>query len=288
MAQEDSMALKDILVHLDPSPRAADRLRLAAALARQHDAHLIGLLVVDAMLPALAMADTGSGGPLVGQVLDQIRADALQDAARVEAAFGERMRLDGIGGEWRLVEGALPEVVALHARYADLAILGQVDPQTSPPGAAQSVEQVLFAAGRPVLLVPHSGRFETLGRHVLVGWNASREAARAVNDALPILVAAEKVTVLAVNPERRPGAHGAEPGADIALHLARHGVKAEVEHMTAPSIPDGLSLLNRAAELAPDLLVVGAYGHSRLREMALGGVTRTLLREMTVPVLMSH
>ncbi|RAI56105.1 universal stress protein [Roseicella frigidaeris] len=282
------MALKDILVHLDASPRAAGRLRLAADLARRHDAHLVGLFVVDALLPAFAMADAGNSAPLVGQVLDQLRADALRAGAGVEAGFRDAMRREGLAGEWRLVEGALPEVLALHARYADLAILGQTDPEASPPGAAQSVERVLFAAGRPVLLVPHDGSFESLGRHVLVGWNASREAARAVADALPILAAAERVTVLAVNPGDAPGAHGAEPGADIALHLARHGVKAEVEHVTASGLPDGVSLLNRAAELGPDLLVVGAYGHSRLRELALGGVTRTLLREMTVPVLMSH
>jgi nucleotide-binding universal stress UspA family protein len=282
------MPLKDILVHLDTTPQSAERLRLAATLARQHDAHLIGLHVVDVILPAIALADGGGGGAMVGQLLDQMREDALKTATGVETAFRERIRLDGIAGEWRLVEGVLPEQVALHAHYADLAVIGQADPESGPPGAGQVVEQVLFSAGRPVLIVPYAGTFERVGQQVLVGWNASREAARAVNDALPILEKAAKVTVLAVNPDRLPGAHGEEPGADIALHLARHGVRAEADHLTAPSVPDGGALLNRAAELAPDLLVIGAYGHSRLREMVLGGVTRTLLQQMTVPVLMSH
>jgi nucleotide-binding universal stress UspA family protein len=136
--------------------------------------------------------------------------------------------------------------------------------------------------------VPYAGRFESLGKRVLVGWNAGREAARAVQDALPLLMAAESVTVLTVNPEIGLGGHGEEPGADIALHLARHGVRVTVEHMTAPEISAGDVILNRAFELSADLLVIGAYGHSRLREMVLGGVTRSLLQQMTVPVLMSH
>jgi nucleotide-binding universal stress UspA family protein len=282
------MPLKDILVHLESTPRHAELLRLAASLARQHDAHLIGLHVVDTVLPALVLVDGGGGGAMLGELLARLREEALEDARPIEAAFRERVQLDGLKGEWRQVEGALPEQVALHARYADLAIIGQPDPEGGQPGATMVTEQVLFSAGRPVLVVPHEGQFEGAGRRVLVGWNASREAARAVNDALPLLARAEAVTVLAVNPDRLPGVHGAEPGADIALHLARHGVAAEAVQVAAPGIADAESLLNLASELSADLLVVGAYGHSRLREMVLGGVTRRLLQSMTLPVLMSH
>jgi nucleotide-binding universal stress UspA family protein len=136
--------------------------------------------------------------------------------------------------------------------------------------------------------VPHSGRFASVATRVLVGWNASREAARAVNDALPMLAGATTTCILAANPERGIGGHGEEPGADIALHLARHGLSVTVEHRVAPDVPDADLLLNHASDMSADLLVVGAYGHSRLREFVLGGVTRTLLRQMTVPVLMSH
>jgi nucleotide-binding universal stress UspA family protein len=281
------MPLKDILVHLDATPAATVRLDLAATLARRHDAHLTALFVVDIGLPMLAMADPG-GGAALAELMEQMRAATLEDGAIAQAAFRERLRRDALRGEWRQAEGMLREQVALHARYADLAIIGQDDPATGVPGSAGLAGDILFAAGRPVLVVPYAGRFETLGHRILVGWNASREAARAVNDALPLLTAAAGVCVLVANPRGGQDGHGEEPGADIALHLARHGVSVSVEHRAAPDIPDADLLLNHAADMSADLLVVGAYGHSRLREFVLGGVTRSLLTQMTVPVLMSH
>lgn len=279
------MPIKDILVHLDGGAPAAGRLALAAGLARRHGAHLVGLFVVDVITPALGGAE---GGAALAQLIDQMRNDALETGRGVEAAFAATLSREGIAGEWRLAEGATQELVALHGRYADLLVLGQADPEADATAGAAVVSAALFGTGRPVLVVPHSGRFDAVGRRVLVGWNASREASRAVHDALPLLAGAELVTIAAVNPRRGLGAHGDEPGADIARHLARHGVTVQVEHSTAPEIGAGDILLNRAADLSADLLVVGAYGHSRLREMFLGGVTRTLLQQMTVPVLLSH
>lgn len=281
------MALKDILVLLDGTVQSEVRLGLAAGLARRHGAHLAGLFVVDVMVPMMAAADAGSGAVL-GEMIDQMRGEALAEAARVEAAFRELLRRDGIPGEWRCVEGSTREQAALHARYVDLAVLGQADPDGAPPGAAAAIEAVLFDSGRPVLVVPYAGSLPTFGERVLVGWNASAQSARAVHDALPLLVGAGSVVVSAVNPRRGIDAHGEEPGADIARHLARHGVKVTVEHSVAPEIGAGDLLLNRASEISADLIVVGAYGHSRLRETILGGVTRTLLQQMTVPVLMAH
>lgn len=281
------MALKDILVHLDATEASQARLRLAADLARRHEAHLTGLFVVDIMMPILSASDAASGAVLA-DLLERMRNDALAEAASAEATFREALRREGLAGEWRCVEGAAPELVALHGRYADLVMLGQANPDDAAPSATAILEATLFGSGRPVLVVPYVGRFETLGRRVLVGWNASREASRAVHDALPLLAGASSVVVTAVNPRRGLDGHGDEPGADIALHLARHGLKVEVEHTVAPEIEAGELLLNRAAELSSDLLVVGAYGHSRLRETILGGVTRTLLKQMTLPVLLSH
>lgn len=281
------MPLKDILVNLDGTEAARTRLRLAADLARRHGAHLTGLFVVDIMLPVMASADATSGAVLA-ELLERMRADSLEEAATVETLFRETLRREGLSGEWRCVEGASPEHVALHARYADLAVLGQASPDDGQPSATAILEATLFGSGRPVLVIPYAGHFETLGSRVLVGWNASAEAARAVNDALPLLAGASSVVVTAVNPRRGLDGHGDEPGADIALHLARHGLKVEVEHTLAPEIDAGDLLLNRASELSADLLVIGAYGHSRLRETILGGVTRTLLKQMTVPVMMSH
>lgn len=281
------MALKDILVHLDGSKQAAARLALAANLARKHGAHLAALHVVDVELPLIASADAGGGMAIAG-LIDQLREQALAEAAKVQAMVADRGRMDGLGIEWRQAEGVTAEQAALHARYADIVVVGQHDPDGSTPQATAVVEHVLFSAGRPVLVVPYAGDHATTGARVLLGWKPSREAARAVNDALGLLSKAETVTVFSVNP--RPGidAHGEQPGADIALHLARHGIKVEVDHTIAPDVGDADILLNQAAEMAADLIVVGAYGHSRLREMVLGGVTRTLLKQMTVPVLMSH
>jgi nucleotide-binding universal stress UspA family protein len=274
-------------VHLDGSAPSAIRLAVAADLARRHKAHLTGLFVVDVTPPILGAADAGSGAVLA-ELIERMRADALEAGAAVEARFAEALRREGIAGEWRLAEGATPELVALHGRYADLVVVGQADPEGSESAAAAVVSAALFESGRPVLVVPYAGSFAAIGSRILVGWNAAREASRAVHDALPLLAQAVAVTIAAVNPRIGLGGHGEEPGADIARHLARHGVRVEIEHSAAPEIGAGDILLNRAADLSADLLVVGGYGHSRLREMLLGGVTRTLLRQMTLPVLLSH
>lgn len=279
------MALKDILVHLDGTPASAQRLDIAADLARQHGAHLVGLFVAEIMLPPGIIGDAGGGAAMV--LLDQMRETQLADAATARLAFEDRVRRDALSGEWRVIEGMGTEVVPLHARYADLVVLGQQDPD-GPSSTGAILEATLFGSGRAALVVPYVGGFARVGRRPLVAWNASKEAARAVADALPILQAADRVTVLAVNPERGITAHGEEPAADIAHHLARHGVTAVAEQMVAPEIGDDEALLNAAAEKDADLLVMGAYGHSRLREMVMGGVTRTILRSMTLPVLLSH
>jgi nucleotide-binding universal stress UspA family protein len=139
-----------------------------------------------------------------------------------------------------------------------------------------------------VLVVPKIGALSPIGKTVMVCWNASRESARAATDALPLLHAAEKVIVLVIDPEISADGHGQEPGADVALWLARHGVKVTVQRDVAADAKVGETILSRAADFGADLIVMGIYGHSRLREFVLGGASRTLLESMTVPVLMSH
>ncbi|MDQ1079977.1 universal stress protein [Pseudoroseomonas cervicalis] len=278
--------LKDILLHLDSSEASAERLRLAAMLARRHEAHLTGLFVID--LPWPVFAGDGAATAALSAAMRRARETAEVQAAQAEAAFRETLRREGLQGEWRRPEGDTAAVVALHARYADLVVLGQPQPGGAAPMAGLVLGEALFGSGRPLLVVPYAGRFEALGREVLVGWNASAQASRALHDALPLLQAAARISILSVNPERGPDAHGAEPGADIARHLARHGLSVTAEQLVTPEIAEADTLLNRAAELGADLLVLGGYGHSRLRELVLGGVTRRLLREMTVPVLLSH
>jgi nucleotide-binding universal stress UspA family protein len=279
------MAIRDILVHLDTAPRAKARLDLAAALAQRLQAHLTGLFVLDIPLPAFAGTEV-SGAAAMAQIIEDVRASGLEDAKAVEATFRETLRREGLPGEWRLVEGTTATQLAVNGRYADLLVIGQATPDS--PAGNVAIEAALFQSGRPVLVVPHSGELPSLGRRVLVGWNASREATRALHDALPLMAGAESVTVLTINAEPGVEGHGEQPGADIALHLARHGLQVTVRRIQGADIGAGDLLLNEAADLGADLLVIGGYGHSRFREFMLGGATRTMLGQMTVPVFMSH
>ncbi|MFL5266167.1 MAG: universal stress protein [Stellaceae bacterium] len=281
------MSYKDLLVVLDPEPAARGRIDLAAALAERFAAHLVGLypLLVPQRPRELGYFDPALLDPFFESLREQARAAADE----VREQFEHVARLRGLSAEWRLVPEGPDGDPALHARYADLTILGQLDPDRGETeGLRPRPEQVTLASGRPILIVPYAGRFENVGQRVVIAWNSAREAARAVHDAMPLLIAAEAVTVLTIDPREGPQGHGELPGADISLHLARHGVKAQVERTVSADLPVGEVLLSRLADLGADLLVMGAYGHSRMRELLLGGATRSLLQSMTVPVLMSH
>ena len=272
------MTYKTIVVHIDNRPRRAERLALAFTLARRFEAHLVGLFVLEAArIPSYALAETGQ------LVVELERKRRAEEAHAAEAEFRRAERLARASSEWRPSADDAGAALQLSARYADLLIAGQPEPN-DPSGMAFAGELVL-GAGRPVLFVPYAGRFPEAGRRVLIAWNASREATRAVTDALPILARAETVEIVAFEPG---GDHGASPAADIAHYLARHGVKATAARDVAPGVEVGERILSRAADTAADLIVMGAYGRSRLRELVLGGATRTLLGAMTVPVLMAH
>jgi nucleotide-binding universal stress UspA family protein len=281
------MSYKDLLVVLDSGAASPGRMGLAAALAERFAAHLVGLYVLP--VPE-APRHLGYYDPaLLDPFFRELREKSQEVCEKEREAFEHAASLRGLSAEWRAVADGPESDPALHARYVDLTIVGQLDPDG---GEAELLrprpEHVTLASGRPILVVPYAGHFETVGRRVLIGWNATREATRAVNDAMPLLRAADVVTVLTIDAREGPDAHGELPGADISLHLARHGVKATIERTVSAGIPAGDVLLSRAADLGADLLVIGAYGHSRVRELLLGGATRSILRSMTLPVLMSH
>ena len=279
------MAYRTILVHLDAGKAVGARLDIALALAQKFDAHVVGLYALT-VVPAPTWAMSAAGGTLV-EARAKSEAELRQGARAVwEAA----VRRSGWGKtEWRSSDADVLQAMTLHARYADLLVIGQNDPGEETSGVSSDFQQRLpLLAGRPVLAVPYAREKRPVGDNVLVAWNASREATRAVTDALPMLRAAGQVHVAAFNPGRPGGAHGDVPGADIALYLSRHGVKVSVSQYQAADIDVGNDLLSRAADLDADLIVMGAYGHSRFAELMLGGVTRTLLESMTVPVLLSH
>lgn len=277
------MLYKDILVHVDGSKSNAARLSAAADLAGEYGAHLTGLYVLPwTNMPAYAEFQVGP------EIIEAQERAAKQQAESAEAAFLEISRKSGIPTEWRCVEGEMVSTLSLHGRYADLIVVGQSgdeDPLAVSDGLA---DDLVIESGRPVLIIPYIGVTRAIGKRVLVAWNASREAVRAISDALPLLKRADQVSVVAVNPQSGPRAHGDVACADMCLHLARHGVKAEAQELRADDIEVGDILLSRAADAGVDLIVMGAYGHSRLREIILGGATKQLLKQMTVPVLMSH
>jgi nucleotide-binding universal stress UspA family protein len=212
---------------------------------------------------------------------------ASERATAALARFEEIATRIGVPHEQRRHDLDEYSGLCLQARYADLLVLGQADPEDHEEGGLllDLPEQVLMHGGRPVLLVPRSGSFTPPARHALVAWNGSREAARAVSAALPLLQQVGQVTLAVLGASQ--GDHGEEPGADIALYLARHDIKVDVLVQPRPA-DAGKAILALASELGADLLVMGAYGHSRWREMVLGGATRGVLAQATLPVLLMH
>lgn len=280
------MAYRTILVHCDASRAAHARIELAANLAERHQARLVGLHARPYYVPPFY--DVG------GYVLDQLMteyAGALRESEDISGrTFAAATKGKAISTEWRSANGPAEEILALHARYADLTVVGQHEPDTLSklPISSSLPEHVALATGRGVLVVPFIGVHQPVGRDIILCWNASREAARAALEALPVLKAASNVTVLVVEPMASPSGHGSEPGADVAIWLSRHGVKVTVQRDIGPDADVGKVILSRVVDHGSDLVVMGIYGHSRLREVIVGGTSRTMLSDMTVPVLMAH
>jgi len=275
------MSFRDLLVHLDASKHTAARAALAARLAKRFKAHLTGLYVTPQIEVPPFLADQ-----YAPKDLDEIFATVAFRRDQTQEGFAAAIRTAGCEGEWQELIGDAETLLIGEARLADLAILGQDDPSEVVSGVARALpEHVALAIGRPVLVVPYAGTFDSLGERVLVAWNGSPPAARAVNDALPLLKEAKAVEVLEIDaPEE-----ASEGGRTIGQHLKQHGIAAEVTRLgTSSDLGAGDLLLSRAADISADLIVMGVYGHSRRREIVLGGVSRHIFRHMTVPVLMSH
>jgi nucleotide-binding universal stress UspA family protein len=281
------MALKNIGVFVDATPEGEKRVDYAATLAHECGAHLAGIHVVAAGRP-----EHRTDYYVVGE--KAIRASLAWEKAADEAVTTTvRQRFEAISAkrdlsaEFRVIRRGGPnEDLILGSLHSDLVVIGQRELRELP--GYLSPERLLLASGAPILVVPSGWKSETIGRKILVGWNASREARRAVADALPFLVAAASVTLLVVDSDKRAGRHGEEPGADIALYLARHGAHVEVERVPSHGSPVADIILTYAADHGADLIVIGAYSHARSVEVVFGGVTRTLLKEAPIPVLMSR
>ncbi len=279
--------MKDILVHLDDSEACSHRIRTAISLATKHDAHVHGI--------ALRIKSTISAyiGEALPNGFQEAQREAVEESARKAIeAFETAAREAGISYDTGTIDKSAakaPAELAFHARHSDLTVLAQTD--HAKDGASFNtalMEAALFESGRPIYLVPYVGKKIQPVKTAVVAWDGGAKAARTVNDAIPLLQDREEVIILVINADERQGAHGKEPGADIAGHLAHYGINAKIERETVKDIDIDKAILNFLADSGADLLVMGAYGHSRLREKAFGGVTQNILKEMTTPVLMSN
>ena len=280
------MTYRSLLVLLDADPMCAARTRLATGLARELDCHLVGVAPTGLIdLPA-ATAAAASLAEYAAVAWDTLRDQAEKAAQR----FRDDCRAAGLKSFEAVVDEAdkAPSLVR-HAHCSDLTVLSQADPSAPGPRVTRDVvEQVVRHSARPTLILPYAGRFDSVGSNVMVTWDDSREAARAVSDALPLLRRAKHVQVASWNEAGSRPDRSLQPRLD-ALHqwLLWQGVSADVGiETTRNNIAD--AMLSRAADLNADLIVMGAYGHARWAERVLGGATRGLLASMTVPVLMSH
>ena len=278
------MSYKTILVHLNDERRARHILAPAVALARNFGAHLIGLHVFPAyhLTPPISLP---VGANLIGNIRRQIQ----DETDRIKAAFELQTANEPFSAEWRSITTDRVEpatVVRTHVRAADLIVASQADPKWDFSSILDFPERIALEGGRPVFVVPNGDWTPRVPpRNITIGWNGRREAARAIFDALPFLKQAEHVHVLTVE-DGDEQQHGL-PDTALADALGRHGVKATISKVKpAKSAPE--EVRERAIAHQSELLVLGAYGHSRFREFAFGGVTRHILRKMTIPVLFSH
>lgn len=300
------MALRDILVCLDATAAGDARLELALTLAQAGKSHLTAVYLVpepggwtnapaNVGLPPTVLGPVSPegasviGGLPVGAAapVEQVLHEADR-ADSVERRFRDEVSGHTLEGEWHALDRAeLAELVQL-AQSADLTVLGQSASDDNDGASWLRPDDLLIDSGRPVLVIPYAGTYQQVGRRVLAAWDGTREASRALHDALPLIVGAEVVTVMHVAAQQADLDRDRSWLERIVRHLGRHGIKAQPEESPSGDIAISDVLLSRAADLSADMIVAGAYHHSQLRESLLGGVSRELLEHMTVPVLMSH
>lgn len=280
------MSYKTVLVHLNDERRAARLLDFAVPFARAHDAHLIGLYVVPLPVVLNEWPDLA-----IAEMLEAQRKAYRDEGKRVGELFRAKTSDLPRPSEWRLIESqyaTAADALVQAARMADLVIAPQADAKWHLTNTLDAAEAAIMESGRPVLVVPNAGAAEPCPSHVTIAWNGKRESTRAAFDALPIIEKAGRADVVWVDPKPGSAAAGDIPCAELAVTFARHGIKAEARSLQAQDEGVSAALREDAKRSGSGLLVMGAYGHSRLREFVLGGATRNTMHAMTVPVLFSH
>ena len=275
--------IKDLVVSLSVGASRDAAGPYAISVAEAFGAHVAGIAFsYEPVIPPTIM------GTIPASFVESQREENDRAANDARAKFDEAARRAGVSSESRTLSASLAgsaDRFATIARRFDLAVVGQAEPERAAPEEL-IVENALFSSGRPVLIVPYIQKAELTLDRVMVCWDASRNAARAIADAMPFLKRAKTIDVVIVASERIKSDE--IPGADIGQHLARHDLKVEVRRIVSPDTDVASTILSHAADTAADFIVMGGYGHSRLREFILGGATRGMLQAMTLPTLMSH
>jgi len=280
------MSYKTILVSLNEVGRLTELVAAAVTLARETGAHVSGLYVV----PAVQVYPS-VGFEAAPQVFEGNRSFFKDNGARVKQAFEAAMQAESLSHDFHQVDARTPVIadeVITSGRVADLVVVSATNPEEITGVERDFVEQVVMALGRPVIVLPWKGKAAISLNEVVIGWDGGREAARASFDALPLLKQADRVRVVRIDPQKDPSLRGSVAGADLAEALARHGVKAEAQGYPTDGQDEGQALMRCAEDVGAGLIVMGAYGHSRLAEFIFGGATRFVLNRLVCPVLMSH
>lgn len=277
------MDYKTVLVHCDASNSAPHRLSVAVELARRFNAHLVGLYARPQFQPPMLF----DGGFSMAPYLSAFEKSVTADRAAAHEAYTQAIAGADLSTEWKSVNGFVTAELVDAAHHADIVVVSQAEPNATQgiPVPQTLADDVALASPAPVMIVPHGGAPSNLGKNVLICWKKTHEASRAVAAALPILKAAENVMVLSAT---TGGQDKVPPAAELVKWLLRHGVKATVHYASVSDEDVGQLILSHAAQKEADLVVLGIYSHSRLRERVLGGVTRTLLAETTIPLLVAH
>ncbi len=286
------MSYKTILVHWDAGPASRHRLDMAADLAQRFGSHLVGLYT----RPTLQVRPVADEGFPPGDFYRAYAESAEADQVAAAAAFTEAIGPRTISSEWRVIDSADVDAIVAQSRYADLVVIGRRAATGGRIVPADLPETVAFDSGKPVLVVPRFDAGRLSNDTILLCWNDSREAARAASEALPLLQAARRVVVLVATPVSMPPEmltassrrEDSDSGASVAVWLRRHGVEALVQRETTSEADVADLILARAAEWQAGVIVMGVYGHSRLREFVLGGTSRAMLADTGVPLLIAH
>jgi nucleotide-binding universal stress UspA family protein len=276
---------KNILVYLDEGASNAERMRTSLSIARAHNAKITGVALNTApSLQAMLRANIGGANGLIDK--GRAQAEAVIDE------FDALATTENIDHDTRIIEckeGRVAQKLAHLARNFDVAVLRQANPERPNADLVMSVaEEVLFSSGRPVLFIPYIGAHAIPCKQALIAWDGSAASTRAVHDALPLMEQMQEVVVLVVDSDKQERTNGEQPGDDISNHLSAHGINNRVERRLSGDTTTSTIILNALSDTGADIMIMGGYGTSRIREVVLGGVTRTLLNTMTVPVFMSH